>query len=444
MKRFFLILFFFAAVSFAQEITIPTFTFPDSTYRVSEIVVVGNEQTKSYVITQEMSLKKDSLITREAAQFDIDRIYSLRLFTKVDIHVNPDSGNYATLQVMVNERWYFYPFPIVGIKDRDFAKLFFGLGLIHNNVSGSNVRIYGAFALGYDPFVSLNYINPQIDIENDIFFSARSYYSEQKNRSLDSLKTNVPEYYERRYGTELTLGKRFSLFSLFTLKGEYLNISVTNIFEGRTLSPNGKDEFFSLHAAYFYDTRDLKEYPDDGTYFSVGVSKFGLGEEEVNYQRFGFDFRRYIPTWSNVTLSGRIFSSIATGGRIPNYGHTFFGYGDRIRGYFNKIVEGEQITGSTVEVHVPIVSPRYIHFGFIPIEQFQDVRYALNVAFFADAGNTWYRKEPFTLNKFYSGYGFGLHFLLAYSAVVRLEFGIPYQGEPGKIGEVILDIGAAL
>lgn len=420
----------------------PKLTFPDSTYYVGQIIIVGNDLTKKYIIEQEISLTKGSLITRKEVQYDINRVYSLQLFTKVEIDVAPDSGNIAALVVTVNERWYFYPFPVGGIKDRDFGKIYYGLGLAHNNVGGNNVQVYGAFALGYDPFVSINYTNPFIDHDNKIFLSLRAYYTEQRNRSLISL-AGAPNFDEQRSGGNISTGKRFSLFTTVSLSAEFLNIHASNNLAGRTLSPSGRDEFFSLHSTYTYDTRDLREYASAGTYVMLNASKYGLGEKYVDYQRFGFDVRKYFPVNERTVVAGRIFSSIASGGVIPNYGHTFFGYSERIRGHFNTILEGEQIAGSTIEAHYPIISPRYIRYDFIPFEQFRDFRYAVNVAVFADAGATWMRKNSVSLSNIYSGYGAGLHFLLAYSAVVRVEFGIPYRKNISK-GELILDIGAAL
>ena len=420
----------------------PKLTFPDSTYYLGNIIIVGNELTKDYIIEQEISLTKGSLITRQKVQYDINRVYSLRLFTKVNIEVVPEFGNIASIVVTVNERWFFYPFPVGGIKDRDLEKIYYGLGLAHNNVGGNNVQVYGAFALGYDPFVSINYTNPFIDYDNKIFLSLRAYYTEQRNRSLISL-AGAQNFDEQRSGGNISTGKRFSLYTTVSLSAEFLNLHVSNNLAGRTLSPSGRDEFFSLHATYTYDTRDLREYASAGTYTAVSISKYGLGEKYVDYQRFGFDLRKYFSVVDNTVLAGRLFGNFAFGGVVPNYGHTFFGYNERIRGYFNTILEGEQIAGSTIEAHYPIVSPRYIRFDFIPFEQFRDVRYAVNVAVFADAGATWMKKNSVSLNNIYSGYGVGLHFLLAYSAVVRVEFGIPYGKNLSK-GDLILDIGAAL
>jgi outer membrane protein assembly factor BamA len=441
--KYFLSTFLFLwTFSFAQEVAIPVFSFPDSTYRVNAVIIIGNELTQNYIIDSEMGLKEDSLITHQAVQYDINRIYSLRLFTKVDINVVPDTKEKATLIVRVNERWYFYPFPVVGIKDRDFTKIYYGAGVIHNNVAGKNVQMFGSFAFGYDPYVSIGYFNPLIDIENGIFFSLRAYYTEQRNRSLVSL-AGAPNFDEIRSGGSVGVGKRFSLFTTIAMSVEYLNLKVNDNRAGRTLSASGRDEFYTLSGSYLYDTRDLREYPGSGSVVLFGVSKYGLFEKDVDYQRYNLDLRKYVPLAGDLVVAGRAFTSLSSGGSVPNYGHVFFGYMERLRGHFKTVHEGEQIIGTTVEAHYPIIAPRYIRFDFLPFEQFRDVRYALYLAAFADAGNTWYKNDPLALNTFSSGYGFGIHLHLAYSAVARIEFGIPY-GRPLSKGEIILDLGAAL
>lgn len=411
-------------------------------YTVGRITISGNELTKNYVIENEMALHVGDMITHEAVDYTRERIYNLRLFTKVTINVLPDSADRATLLVQVHERWYFYPFPVVGFKDRDFKKLYYGAGLIHNNVAGRNILMYGQFALGYDPFVSVGYVDPLFGFKHQIFFSTHVSYSEQRNKSLVSLQSG-PNFDEKRLGADVSLGKRYSLFSTITMTLEYLNLLVSDNRSGRTLSPGGRDEFFSLSASYRYDTRDLADYPRIGTFFAVGVSKIGIFNSVIDYQRYSVDFRRYIPVGSDVVIAGRVFTNLAEGGTVPNYGHVYFGYAERIRGHFKKILEGDQILGSSIEIHIPVIQPGYIHFNQIPIEQFRDFRYGLNFALFADAGNTWYRSEPLALNRFSSGYGFGFHLILAYSAVGRIEYGIPY-GQNVTKGEIILDIGAAI
>jgi outer membrane protein assembly factor BamA len=417
-------------------------SFPDSTYTVGRIIISGNAITKEYVIENEMTFHQGDLITHGEVEYSKQRIYSLRLFTKVSIDVLPDNDSSATILVQVSERWYFYPYPLVGFKDRDFSKLYYGAGVIHNNVGGRNVLLYGQFALGYDPFVSIGYADPLFESKHHIFFKTHAYYTEQRNKSLVSLQSG-PNFDEERWGGDISVGKRFTLFSSLTTTLEYVNLHVSDNRSGRTLSPTGRDDFFSFSASYQYDTRDLSDYPRLGTFFTISISKIGVLNSVIDYQRYNLDLRRYIPIGSSVTVAGRAFTSLAEGGAIPNYGHVYFGYDERIRGYYRRILEGEQITGGTMEIHIPLITPGYFRIDKIPIEQFRDFRYALNFALFADAGTTWYREEPFALNRFFSGYGFGFHVILAYSAVGRIEYAIPYGGNVAK-GQVLLELGAAL
>ena len=128
----------------------------DSLWTVDTVLVNGNEHTKDFVIRREMSLQPGSRITKSLLAFDQNRIYSLRLFNKVDIEVVPTTPGFATLRVDVSERWYIFPFPILGLRDRDWKKVFFGAGLLHSNFLGRNEKLYAALVFGYDPAVSLS------------------------------------------------------------------------------------------------------------------------------------------------------------------------------------------------------------------------------------------------------------------------------------------------
>ena len=422
----------------SAQVALPDF--PDSALHVSSIVIGGNELTKDFIIEREMSLKVGSLLTREAVAYDINRIYSLQLFNKVDIHVVPDSTT-ATLIVFVSERWYFYPFPIAGFKDHSWTHFYYGAGVVHTNFRGRNELVNTQFALGYDPYASVQYVDPAFDPDHNLYFSTKASYSIQKNLSLVSLSSG-PNFDEKLIDGQVTFGKRFSLYTTVTATAEYTTLSVSDNRAGRTLSPNGTDNFFSLHADYIYDTRDLSEYSRLGTLATIDISKYGLDNKYVDYQRYSVDFRRYIPIYFNSSFVFRVFGSAVQGGDDPNYGHVFFGYGDRIRGRFQTIVEGDDILGAKTEIRIPIISPAYIRLEEIPIEQFRDIRYALYFTVFGDAGTVWYRNQPVMLNNFLSGYGVGLNLLLSYSFVGRIEYAF---GGPGfHNGEFILDLGASL
>ena len=414
--------------------------FPDSALRVSSVVIGGNELTKDFIIEREMSLKVGSLVTHEAVAYDINRIYSLELFNKVDIHVVPDSTT-ATLIVYVSERWYFYPFPIAGFKDHEWTHFYYGAGVVHTNFRGRNELVNTQFALGYDPYVSLQYVDHSFDPDDNLYLSTKASYSIQKNLSLVSLDSG-PNFDEKLIDGQVAFGKRFSLYTTATITIEYTNLSVSDNRAGRTLSPTGTDNFFSLHADYVYDTRDLGEYSRLGTLTTFDISKYGVGNHYVDYQRYTADVRRYIPVYYNSSFAFRLFGSMVQGGDDPNYGHVFFGYGERIRGRFQTIVEGDDILGAKAELRIPVISPAYLRVDEIPIEQFRDIRYALYFTIFGDAGTVWYRNQPVAVDNFLSGFGAGLNLLFSYSFVGRVEYAF---GGPGfHNGQVILDLGASL
>jgi outer membrane protein assembly factor BamA len=132
---------------------------------------------------------------------------------------------------------------------------------------------------------------------------------------------------------------------------------------------------------------------------------------------------------------------VVSGGTVPTYGHSYFGYGERIRGYFKDVFEGEDILGSTVELRYPLFGPNTYRIQSLPLPpEFSVWRFGISLAIFADAGTTWYRGEKLTFNSFHSGYGGGVHFLLPYGYVVRVE----YAWNDYRQGEIVFDLRGSL
>lgn len=426
--RFFLVSAFVAATSSV----LCSKTALDSAAIVKEIVVEGNETTKEHVILREMSLRVGSRITTEAIESDRDRIYSLQLFNKVDIEVATQSDS-ATVFVRVHERWYLFPFPVLGLRYRDLNKVFYGAGLAHQNFRGRNEKLFLSFALGYDRWVSLAYQNPKLTDDDDVFFRGSISYQRVHNLSVIS-----GEYEQTNFGTGINLGKRYGLFQTFF---GFLNYDVWLVSDpqvGRTASHTGRDAFFSLGLRYSYDARNIREYPTEGILVSLGATKAGFGESEVNLMTYAFDVRAYILLTEEWSLGVRSYGVAIGGGVTPPYRRVFFGYDERIRGYFKEVFEGENMLGENIELRFPIFNPRYLHVP-IPVSQFSILRYGLSAGIFADVGKIWYRGESLSAKPWLSGVGGGLHFLLPYSVVVRTE----YAWNDRRRGQFVLDFGVS-
>jgi len=399
---------------------------------VAEIRILGNNQTKDGTILREMSIQVGDTLSERAIGHDRQRIYDLQLFNRVDLQFTIERDS-AIVYVIVHERWYVFPFPVIGFKYRDPDNLYYGAGIMHQNFRGRNEKIFAAFAVGFDRWIEASYFNPRLN-SDDLFLR-----TSLQSAKLQNLRPEMGFYDQQRYGVSLLLGKRFGLYQTFS---GWINYDVWIVPFDRyrgTLSSSGRDAFLSFGLSYSYDTRDLREYATGGSAYSVTAIKAGLGTSEVDHMRLGFSARTFRKITGDVSIGGRVFGTFTAGGPLPPYSYLYFGYDERIRGYFTRIVEGEHAIGTNVEFRIPILTPRYLTIPGLVVPQFSVLRYGIYAGIFADAGKTWYRSESFSSRRWYAGAGGGLHFLLPYSLILRTEYAWNDRGS----GEFVLDIGAA-
>ena len=96
----------------------------DQQIRVNEIYILGNKKTKEKVILREMSLKKGTYSSRDWIKKSIEsdkiNIINTNLFNNVSIDILEDPDKLSIdILVKVDERWYFWPAPLIGIADRN-------------------------------------------------------------------------------------------------------------------------------------------------------------------------------------------------------------------------------------------------------------------------------------------------------------------------------------
>ncbi|MDP2208060.1 MAG: POTRA domain-containing protein [Bacteroidota bacterium] len=436
MKTFFLIIFFFASNNFLQSNNLPLQQTPDAF--IDSVIILGNNKTKSFVILREMKLKPGSVLTDEAIDYDKKRIYSLQLFNSVEIFKVETTQPKYNLLVVVTERWFLYPIPIFGIKDRDWKKIYYGAGIVDINFRGRNEKIFAIGTLGYEPSLQLSYRNPQIDYWEDVFVNTSFGYYENENKSL-SAQNDAANFFQYHTSASISIGKRFQTSHTAWIHFGYEVVKLSDYQPGRLLNAWGKDAFPIFSTGYNYDTRDLNDYTLFGSYINFHVSKFGLFEKNIDYWKYSFDYRRFIPLIPDVVLAFRSFGTFSSGEELPSYKHVYFGYSERIRGHYKNIYEGENVLGSSAELRIVLLQPQYFNLDFMPMPEFSVWKFGIAAALFGDAGNVWYRKQPLAIADFKKGYGAGLHFMLSYHFVFRAEYAL---NELRK-GEFIFDISAA-
>lgn len=383
---------------------------------IRAIQIVGNSETRDRVILREMSVHAGDTLSLPALERDRDRIYNLGLFNKVTI-AHADTAAFTDVIVTVVERWYIFPYPIFSLRSRSLSTLTYGLGVTHQNFLGRNEKLSAGFSTGYDQSAFLTYQNPRLTDNDDIFLRASLQYRD--SHALDNSET---EFRQITRAGSLSLGKRFGLFQTVIGTAGYERWQVPDTTLGKTVSPDGTDRFFTLGVHYTYDARNVREYPTDGFYIDATATKDGFGSEStIGTLTFTADVRSYTMMTEDMSIAWRGFGSMVVGGPVPVYHHLFLSPRLGIRGYNRRDYEGEELVGGQAEVRVPVIAPRFITFNFLDIYQFNTMRFGVYAALFADVGKLWYRSDSFEDAPWLSAGGIGLHFLLPYSFVLRVE-----------------------
>lgn len=422
---------------------------------VKDIVVSGNEITKDEIILREMLLKKGKKFTFAKYEHDVQRIYNLRLFTKVDILPIPAGGKDIVLNVDVQEKWYILPLPTGGIEDGEWKKIWLGINSKWENFRGRNETLGLNFRIFYNPSVSLSYSVPWIGEKIHLFSSYEIGYSRTRNKSLEAvgkpsgsetISASDYNYDNFRFHTLLKIGKYITdKLSFYTDIGyDYLRVSAYA--PGRTLSPSGKDKYFVLGFGSQYDSRNIIEFATKGYYLNTSYIRYGLIDNVIDFGRFSIESQSFIPVNITkkyfITLASRFYTSLAVGSVIPFYNHSYMGYSeDYVAGWKGVAFEGEDALTLYNEIRIPIIQPAYIKADKLPIMRSLpvlkklDLKYGLFLTVFYDAGAVFDKGTNITGVKFLTGTGIGLNAILPFGYIVRVEWGFriakPIVGQVG-------------
>lgn len=410
---------------------------------VQEVVISGTKVTKDEVILREMSLKKTELFTLSKYKDDVQRIYNLGLFTKVEILPIPTSQNHIILNVDVQERWYIFPFPEWGLDEGQWSKIWIGARLRWDNFRGMNENISLFFRVLYNPAISISYNMPWIGKDLHLFASIRGGYSQTQNQSLLAIgrlngsstwsRNDTGNFAYNQYSASLTAGKFLSRsFSVFAEIG-YTHSRVSEYASDRTVSPTGVDKYLIFGPGIQFDSRDIREYATKGFFLKTSYLRYGYADKVINFGRYSLETRSFIPVDITkeyyVTIASRIFTSIAAGAVVPIYQHEYLGYGDNyVRGWNGFGYEGDNVFSFYNELRIPILQPRYISaselpvIGKIPIINKFQLKHGLYFTILYDLGAVWNKNDRIYDIKFMRGAGIGLNFVLPFGYVFRLDW----------------------
>lgn len=405
---------------------------------VDSILVFGNDITEEDIILRELTFSPGDTVTEKTISFNKERIYSLGLFTKVNLYVYPiESKN--VLIIDVEESWYIYPIPTASLRENDWKKLSYGLYLVVKNFRGRNETLITSIELGYDPAFRLSYSKPNLVPGSDIFWGADFSYKSINNKSSFAEALFGEDFIQKFITGSLQIGKRFGNYQRASIALNYNYVETPKYFTKVNASDERIDRYPSIYTAYSYDTRDLIQFPKEGILASGYIEFKGLGVNGINYQVFGFDVRHYQKLIDDITFKWRLTSRFTSGKSIPYYDFSRIGYNEKIRGNYKTVQEGNNYYLGSIEFFYPLIKDFNISFDFIPLipKELLSYRVALYLEIFGDTGAAKILGSPLTFKSFRSGYGVGLNLLVLPYNILRFELAFDeYQNS-----EFILGLG---
>ena len=362
---------------------------------VEDIVIVGNEKTKNYVITRELKLKKGKPFNKFLASRSMERLYNLGYFEDVNMKLLPGKTNEhdVIIEIDVIEQKTGIVTVGAGYSDADGTVGIIELGDTNFRGTGDKVNLHWEFGgAGDGKNYTLSYTRPWIN-DNGDSLGASIFNRIYKYDDYDANGDKVAEYDKCRKGWNLTWGHvsdeyRTNYFNFESSKESYDDHDgfETGEVMDKYLAKNNitdyhdsdwykaiMDNFGTTNSFTFthvFDNRDNYFNASKGRRISFAAQWGGHGlGGDYDFYKFTAEGRFYKALGNGHILALRLMGGYIDGD--VSYGNLFdLGGSDTLRGYEDDQFKGKKMYAATLEYRFPIA------------KKVQGV-------LFTDAGSTW-------------------------------------------------------
>lgn len=362
---------------------------------VEDIVIVGNEKTKNYVITRELKLKKGKPFNKFLASRSMERLYNLGYFEDVNMKLLPGKTNEhdVIIEIDVIEQKTGIVTVGAGYSDADGTVGIIELGDTNFRGTGDKVNLHWEFGgAGDGNNYTLSYTRPWIN-DNGDSLGASIFNRIYKYDDYDANGDKVAEYDKRRKGWNLTWGHvsdeyRTNYFNFESSKESYDDHDgfETGEVMDKYLAKNNitdyhdsdwykaiMDNFGTTNSFTFthvFDNRDNYFNASKGRRISFAAQWGGHGlGGDYDFYKFTAEGRFYKALGNGHILALRLMGGYIDGD--VSYGNLFdLGGSGTLRGYEDDQFKGKKMYAATLEYRFPIA------------KKVQGV-------LFTDAGSTW-------------------------------------------------------
>jgi outer membrane protein insertion porin family len=377
----------------------------------------GNRVTKDYVIARELELRPGRPLAADSLTADVVRLENLSIFSSIrPVFTAGDSA--VDLDLVIKEMPPLVPYPAVSYNEIDGWSV--GLGVASLNLLGRAISLSGsALPIGTTQ-VRAKFSYPWIS--GNHFGLAASYASLDRYDALNGFREGSDQITPQ---VSTYLGRHGRLRGIF----DYLGM--TSDTDGKTLSPDNRDDLVRLGFALGYDSRDSYRRPTRGWQNEVQVLRTGgFLPGDGDFWSGDLDLRYYQQGFARHTLrAGALLSlqSGTVGEDIPVYLQYRMGGANSIRGY-DPLALGQELYGKNQYILT-------FEYGFPvrPIREYRVFKWTislgLDVAAFLDHGLAWSEAEEISLKRSRTGIGAGFRLLVPGMEQFRFDFAVGEGGE---------------
>jgi outer membrane protein assembly factor BamA len=445
--------------------------------KISGVSITGNKLTKDRIITRELDFKiGDSLATfdqhgkfgfetkrfapadssalRLKLGYSRENIINTKLFLTNDLTLEKISGNNYKLKIDVNERHYWWLFPVIKInapnfnewlRNPDWSSVSMGLFFSHNNLWGLSHQGSVIAYIGKSYSFGLGYYIPWVGQGQKIGLRAGAIYQSMYSVEYASVENVRQMIYAsnsmQEFKFNVALNFRPGLYNYGTIKltGQWVTISDSlHGLNPTFLADSAKsNSSLSLYADYYYDSRNSHSYPLKGSLLRGFVEKKGLGivSRDVDIFYYGIDFHFYQTISRKFYVAEMVKAVNSSGENYPYfYQQNMTEKKDFIRGYDLYTLQGDQMYYFRSNFKYELIKPniKKVKPGQEK-SKFKSLQYAFYLNAFADCGyvrNKYSTDNPYD-NKILYSWGIGLDFVSYYDLVLRFEYAFTSIGTNG-------------
>ena len=439
-----------------------SFVFSQNQITISSITINGNNITKEDIILREVVFRKNSSFSTADLEQKIkeskENLINLKLFNFVEIS-HKLTGNKAQLIIDVTERWYFWPYPVFEISERnfntwwrefkasnysDFSRLNYGLFLNWENFRGRNelikLKLRKGFKEHYLFAYEIPYFNKKktigINTNFQIFRRKKSFYKTENDTLL--YYTNNDEFTTKDYEFNTELLYRKGVNRTHKLKFHYFLSDVDSVIINKNsnylYNSSNSGSYSKFTYQFVNENRDYIEYPLHGYYLHFEGTKYFKGTSPVNHFEIIGKAEKHIELKDRFFLGSSFKGKWSSSGYQPYFAQKGFGFDDYVRGYEYYVVDGQDFWLSKTVLKYALIEKTNFDIPYVKMKQFNKSHYSLYLGVFSDMGYVIDEQtdEDNTLsNSLLWGNGISLDYVTYYDKLLRIEFSANHLGEKG-------------